>query len=88
LHWKVKGSIFSSVKHKASITLSDSVLKALDRRAAGYKSRSELIEAAISAYLDHLDREELAARDLEIIDRNAERLNREAEDVLRYQVRI
>jgi len=74
------------MKRKTSITLSDSVLKDVDRRSRGHQSRSEFIETALVAFLAHLAREERNARDLRIINRRATRLNREAGDVLAYQV--
>jgi hypothetical protein len=49
------------------------------------KNRSALLERAALAYLDHLSRQERDRRDIEIINRNAERLNREAEDTMEYQ---
>ena len=76
------------MKVKTSITLSEDVLRAVDRLASHYKNRSELIETAIRAFLAKLLREEQDRRDLEILNRNAERLNREAADVLEYQVEL
>jgi hypothetical protein len=49
------------------------------------KNRSALLERAAVAYLAGLESEERERRDLEIINRNAERLNREAMDTLEYQ---
>jgi hypothetical protein len=37
------------------------------------------------AYLAHFERLERDRRDIEIINRNAERLNREAQDTLKHQ---
>jgi metal-responsive CopG/Arc/MetJ family transcriptional regulator len=74
------------MKTKTSITLSEEVLKAIDKLAGPHKNRSELIEAALRAYLAHLIHTRRNARDLEIINRRADRLNAEALDVLAYQV--
>lgn len=74
------------MKKKTSITLSDGVLKDIDRRSRGHQSRSEFIETALVAFLAHLARQERNARDLRIINRGAGRLNKEASDVLAYQV--
>ncbi len=41
---------------------------------------------AVRVFLAQLKRRERDARDLEIINRNADALNAEAEDVLAYQV--
>ena len=49
------------------------------------KNRSALLERAARAYLARLESDERDRRDIEIINRNADRLNREAADVLEYQ---
>lgn len=67
---------------KTSITLPKDLLNRLDRVD---KNRSALLERAAMAYLARLEREARDRRDIEIIDRNAERLNREAMDTLEYQ---
>lgn len=74
----------SSMKTKTSITLSEDILAIVDQRATG-KGRSEFIEAALRAYIAQLARDEQNARDLAILNRNADRLNAEAADVLTYQ---
>jgi len=75
------------MKVKTSITLSDKVLSSVEKRARQQNlNRSEFIEAAVQAYLDTLARAELNAKDLAIINRRAEALNREAADVLEYQL--
>ena len=70
------------VRVRISITLPAEILGQLDRAD---KNRSALIERAARAYLAHLASEERDRRDLEIINRNADRLNREAMDSLKYQ---
>jgi len=70
------------VRIKISITLSKEILSRLDRFG---KNRSALLEQAALAYLAPLEREEGDRRDCEIIDRNAERLSREARDILECQ---
>lgn len=67
---------------KTSITLPEELLKRLDRVEA---NRSAVLERAARAYLAHLERQERDRRDAEIIERNADRLNREALDTLEYQ---
>lgn len=67
---------------KTSITLPKELLGRLDRVD---KNRSALLERAAEAYLKELARQERDQRDIAIINRNAERLNREAADVLDYQ---
>jgi metal-responsive CopG/Arc/MetJ family transcriptional regulator len=74
------------MKVKTSITLSEDLLKAVDEYAGEYKNRSEFIEDAIRSFIIHLIRRQQDARDLEIINQRADYLNREAADVLTYQV--
>lgn len=69
------------MKEKTSVTLSKEVLAGIDR-VAGSKSRSALIEAVLNEYLKERIRAQRDARDLELINRNAEQLNRDAEDGL------
>ena len=76
------------MKTKTSITLSDTLLREIDEHAGDFRSRSEFIEEAVGYFLAHLERRETEQRDLEIINRRAESLNREAEDVLSYQVPV
>jgi len=70
------------VRVKTSVTLPKELLGRLDRVD---KNRSALLERAALAYLAQLDRQIRDQKDIEIIDRNAERLNREALDTLGYQ---
>ncbi len=67
---------------KTSITLPAALLSRLDRVD---KNRSAVLERAALAYLARLGRDQRDRKDLEIINRNAERLNREAQDTLEYQ---
>jgi len=76
-------------KIKTSVSLSEELLRAIDKQTRQYKkSRSEFIESALWTFIGQLIRDELNARDLEIINQRAEYLNKEADDVLAYQVRI
>jgi metal-responsive CopG/Arc/MetJ family transcriptional regulator len=70
------------VRVKTSVTLPKELLGRLDRLD---KNRSAVLERAALAYLDRLESEERDRRDVEIINRNAARLNREAHDTLGYQ---
>jgi metal-responsive CopG/Arc/MetJ family transcriptional regulator len=67
---------------KTSITLPEPLLRRMDRVD---KNRSALLERAARAYLARLEREARDRTDIAIIDRNADRLNREAMDTLEYQ---
>jgi len=73
------------MKEKTSITLSKDVLARIDRIAGSKQSRSAFIERVLRRYLRQRQRAAMNARDLELINRSAERLNREAEEVLQYQ---
>jgi metal-responsive CopG/Arc/MetJ family transcriptional regulator len=69
------------VRVKISITVPERLLRRLDRVDS---NRSALLERA-AAYLAHFERQERDRKDVEIINRNAARLNREAKDTLDYQ---
>lgn len=73
------------MKAKTSITLSSDILAALDRLGGSKQSRSGVIESILREYFRQLERRELQARDLERLNKSAERLNTEAADVLEYQ---
>jgi metal-responsive CopG/Arc/MetJ family transcriptional regulator len=73
------------MKEKTSITLSKDVLARIDRLAGSKHSRSAFIERVLRRYLRQRERAAMNARDLALINRAAERLNREAEEVLKYQ---
>ncbi len=73
------------MKEKTSITLSRDLLIGIDRLAGSHGSRSAFIERVLRRYLREQVRAQANARDLERINRAAERLNSEAADVLDYQ---
>ena len=74
------------MKVKTSITLSEDLLKAIDQFSAHYKNRSDFLEAAARALIAQLLRDAQNAKDLAILNQRADALNREAADVLTYQV--
>lgn len=67
---------------KTSVTLPKQLLGRLDRVD---KNRSAILERAAVAYLARLERVARDQRDIEIINRNAKRLNRQAMETLKYQ---
>lgn len=73
------------MKVETTITLSEEIVEAVDNIAGAPGSRSEVIETALRGYLTQTKRDEQNWRDLEIINRRAAWLNREAEDVLAFQ---
>jgi metal-responsive CopG/Arc/MetJ family transcriptional regulator len=70
------------MKIKTSITLSEETILAIDEIGS---NRSRVIEEAVSEYLVRRRRQQRDARDLELLNRHAEDLNREVEEVLAYQ---
>jgi len=81
------GSILTRMRIKTSITLPESLLASIDQHAGSFdNNRSAFIEAAARALIAHIERDLQDSRDMEIINREADRLNREAEEVLSFQV--
>jgi predicted transcriptional regulator len=76
----------SSMKEKTSITLSTDVLAGIDRLASSKRSRSAIIERVLRRYLSEHARALVQARDLKQLNHAADDLNREAADVLDYQI--
>jgi len=74
------------MKEKISITLSREVLNAIDRTAGSKKSRSTVIEAVLAQYLRKGARAQIEALDLEALNKAADELTPQIEDVLRYQI--
>jgi hypothetical protein len=70
------------VRVKTSITLPADLLQSIDRINS---NRSDFIEKASRAYIARIERARRDARDIEIINRNAKRLNAEARDAMGYQ---
>ena len=76
------------MKIKTSITLSEEVLLEIDKISGESRNRSAFIEIAIRDFLKKRAKKIRDDRDLEILNKNSKRLNREAEDVLSYQVEL
>jgi metal-responsive CopG/Arc/MetJ family transcriptional regulator len=74
------------MKVKTSITLSAELIRQIDALANQYGTRSALIEQAVRDFLAAQAKRARETQDLEILNRRAEALNAEAEDVLSYQV--
>ena len=72
------------MKVRTSVTLSKELLLKLNELAV--KHRSEIIETALEDYFKKKSRQQRDVRELEILNRDAEKLNKEALDVLEYQV--
>lgn len=61
------------------------MLRAIDRLAGHGSNRSRVIEQALAAWLADQERVARDARDLEILDRRADALNREMTEALEFQ---
>jgi metal-responsive CopG/Arc/MetJ family transcriptional regulator len=72
------------MKVKTSITLSAELVRQIDALASQYGTRSALIEQAVREFLAAQAKRTREAQDLEILNRRAQALNAEAEDVLSY----
>lgn len=71
---------------KTSVTLEEDTIQAVDELASSGSNRSRIIETAVVEYIERWRRDRREARDLEILNRHAEKFAREMEDVLTYQV--
>jgi len=76
------------MKVKTSITLSEDLVRRIDEMSGKYGNRSALIERAIRDFLSAQAKRRRDSQDLEILNRRADALNEEAEDVLSYQVDV
>ncbi|MBI5098272.1 MAG: ribbon-helix-helix protein, CopG family [Nitrospirae bacterium] len=74
------------MKVKTSITLSEELIHGIDEMLGEHQKRSEFIERAVRDYMEKQSRKERNQRDLDILNKKADKLNREAEDVLLYQI--
>jgi len=72
------------MKEKTSITLSADLLAKIDRSIGTKISRSAFIELVLRRHFLNRNRARLHARDLELINAAADRLNAEVADVLTY----
>ena len=71
-------------KTKTSVSLSSLLLEEIALFNKG-RNVSEFIEKALVHYMNELKRRERGQRDIEIINANAKRFNREAEENLKFQ---
>jgi metal-responsive CopG/Arc/MetJ family transcriptional regulator len=70
------------VRVKTSVTLPDDLLQEIDNAGT---NPSSFLERAVRKYLADLYQSRRDRRDAEILNAHADRLNREALDVLEYQ---
>ena len=74
-------------KTKKSVTLSNSLLEDLILLNKN-GSVSQFIETALVFYINELKKKERGQRDMEIINANSKRFNKEAEENLKFQATI
>jgi metal-responsive CopG/Arc/MetJ family transcriptional regulator len=74
------------MKVKTSITLSEELIKSIDELFGGQKNRSEFIENAVREYIERQVQVERDLKDIDILNKKADKLNKEAEDILSYQI--
>jgi metal-responsive CopG/Arc/MetJ family transcriptional regulator len=74
------------MKVKTSITLSEDLLAQIDQLLGGRGSRSAILEQALREFLANRKRRKRDAQDLKILNTHEGELNREALEVLEYQV--
>lgn len=82
------GGIFVGMRVKTSVTIEQSVLRAIDKATSRTRSRSRVIEDAAREFLARRARTAREARDLEILNAAADALNLEMDDVLAYQADV
>lgn len=76
------------MKIKTSITLSEELIQSIDELFGKQKNRSEFIENAVRDFIERQTQIKRDLRDLDILNKKADKLNMEAEDVLSYQVEL
>ena len=71
---------------RMSVVLPDDLVQTVKLLSHQYKSQSVFVETALRRFISQIRREEQHQRDLEIINRHADRLNAETYDALGYQI--
>lgn len=73
------------MKAKTSLTLSEELLRDLDRMAGPKVSRSAFIERILHDFVEQRARQKRLAQEAAAINRHAEKLNSEMSDALSFQ---
>lgn len=73
------------MKRKGPVTLEAETVDAINEISTAGRNRSLIIEEAVIEHLERHGREAQVRRDVEILNRHAERLNREVEAALQSQ---
>jgi metal-responsive CopG/Arc/MetJ family transcriptional regulator len=74
------------MKVKTSITLTDTLVAEMDKVCGGAGHRSAFVEEAIRSKLSKIAHQYRDANDLAILNKFADELNAESEDVLEWQI--
>jgi metal-responsive CopG/Arc/MetJ family transcriptional regulator len=74
------------MKVKTSITLSEELIRSIEKLFGKQQNKSEFIEKAVTDYIKNQIKKERDINDLAILNKKADKLNKEAADVLMYQV--
>jgi metal-responsive CopG/Arc/MetJ family transcriptional regulator len=74
------------MKIKTSVTLSEELVQSIDDLFGGRMNRSKFIEKAVRDYVERQTQRKRDLQDRDILNKKAAKLNKEAEDVLSYQV--
>ena len=73
------------MKSKTSLTLSEDLLKSLDRMAGPKVSRSAFIESILRDFVEQRAQRRRLAREVAAINQHAAKLNAEMSDALAFQ---
>lgn len=73
------------MKVRTSVTLPRELLTAVDALAGKKHKRSEIVESALRDYMAKEGHKRLNRRDIEIIDKNADLINKQVEETLEFQ---
>ena len=76
------------MKVQTSVMLPENLLSTIGQLSEKGKTLSDFIETALQLYIAKLKHSDNSYKDIEIINRNADALNQEAEDALQYQVEL
>ena len=73
------------MKVRTSVTLPRELLVEVDALAGKKHKRSAIVETALRDYVAKKNGNELNKRDIEIINKNAEMINKQVEETLEFQ---
>jgi metal-responsive CopG/Arc/MetJ family transcriptional regulator len=76
------------MKAKTSLTLSEDLVRSLDKLAGPKVSRSAFIEKILRDFLNRRDQARRDARDVAAINKHAAQLNAEMSDALSFQANL